>query len=40
MQADHPQTYRKTAVEDISANFISKAKAQFAQAFSFAPALA
>jgi len=27
-------------VEDISANFISKAKANFAQAFSFAPALA
>jgi len=41
MQVDQPCLYRKTNMEDISANFISKARASFAQAFaSFAPALA
>jgi len=41
MQVDQPCLYRKTNMEDISASFISKARASFAQAFaSFAPALA
>jgi len=36
-----PLLYRKKCGEDISANFISKAKTTFAQAFaSFSPALA
>ena len=40
MQADYRHYVVKIIGEDISANFISKAKSTFAQAFAFAPALA